>query len=315
MEHYNEKGWMGPMDRLPSSLRTYGEIFGNALGTNEANTLNTTDLPKNLSEIKTEWNSYDLLGNYAYEIKINDSPIRDLIKVGIKYGQIVEGGPHVWYYVFQRADNDTIKYIVSPWYVEKYNDLRDDPTMNYSQITKRCSEYAAQQLAVQQLAAQQQELADEDPVAGLEALLADIALLTESHAGPETLSEALPGDLKLQETRGSSHADAAALRARQRQLKNLSTAAYPSLLDKPDDMARHWATYQDELREREKAREKARAAKEHLIKEGHMTVTPGGGLGGSLGGGRKRRYTKKRKYTKKRRSSKKRRSRTRRRRR
>ena len=80
-------------------------------------------------------------------------------------------------------------------------------------------------------------------------------------------------------------------------------------------MAQHWATYQDELRARRISSEKATAAKEHLIKEGHMTVTPGGGLGATYGGGRKRRYTKKRKYTKKRRSSKKRRSRTRRRRR
>jgi hypothetical protein len=259
MEHYNEKGWMQPMGRLPSSLRTYGEIFGNALGTNEANTLNTTDLPKNLSEIKTEWNSYDLLGNHAYEIKINDSLIRDLIKVSIKYGQIVEGGPHVWYYVFQRVDKDTIKYFVSPWYVQKYDDLIKHSKMNDRQITDECSEYAAQQLAAQQLAAQQQELADEDPVASLEALLEDLANRTEGHAGPETLSDrrAATSDTVMKVVL-PAHADEAA----------------------------------------------ARAASAVLAGTGIAAQSPGGAMYGSMGGGRKRRYTKKIK----RRSSKKRRS-------
>ena len=231
MDVYNKKGWMQPMGRLPSSLRTYGEIFGN-VWVNEANTLNTTDLPKNLSEIKAEWDSYDLLGNHDYEIKINDSPIRDLIKVGIKYGQIVEGGPHVWYYVFKRIDMEHVQFIVSPWYVKKYNDLIKHSTMTSSQITKKCSEYAAQQLATQQLAAQQQELADEDPVAATSDMVMKVVL--PAHTGEA----------------------------------------------------------------------EARAASAVLAGTGIAAEGPGGAMYGSMGGGRKRRYTKKIK----RRSSKKRRS-------
>jgi hypothetical protein len=261
MDVYNKKGWMQPMGILPSSLRTYGEIFGN-VWVNEANTLNTTDLPKNLSEIKAEWDSYDLLGNHDYKIKIYDSPIRDLIKVGIKYGQIVEGGPHVWYYVFKRIDMEHVQFIVSPWYVKKYNDLKDT-TMTSSQITKKCSEYAAQQLATQQLAAQQQELADEDPVAGLDAILDNLKLRTESHAGPETLSDrrAATSDTILKVVLPAHTGEAA-----------------------------------------------ARAASAVLAGTGIAAESPSGEMYGSMGGGRKRRYTKKIK----RRSSKKRRSKKRR---
>ena len=262
MDVYNKKGWMQPMGRLPSSLRTHGEIFGNVWA-NEVNTLNTTDLPKNLSEIKAEWRLYDLLGNHAYEIKINDSLIRDLIKVGIKYGQIVEGGPHVWYYVFKRIDMEHVQFIVSPWYVKKYNDLIKHSTMTDSQITKKCSEYAAQQLATQQLAAQQQELADEDPVAGLEALLGNLNLRTESHAGPETLSDrrAATSDMVMKVVL-PAHTDEAGVRAASAVLAGTGIAA----------------------------------------------ESPSGEMYGSMGGGRKRRYTKKIK----RRSSKKRRSKKRR---
>jgi hypothetical protein len=290
MDVYNKKGWMQPRGRLLSSLRTYGEIFGNALGTNEANTLNTTDLPKDLSEIKTEWELYGLLGNYAYEIKIDDNPIRDLIKVDIKYGQIVEGGPHVWYYVFKRADMEHVQFIVSPWYVKKYNDLKKHPTMTYSQITKECSEYAVQQ---QELAAQMSQeesgitASHEDPMAGLNALLAEVEAVT----GAVTPWNAEEFASRHHPDGGSIGAAASTKTPSRVQLSAGRYGGIPLLpqVKKSDPVLR-----------------------EQLIEGGHMTVTPGGELGGSFGGGRRRRYTKKRKYTKKRRSSKKRRSKKRR---
>ena len=308
MEHYNKKGWMQPMGSLPRSLRTYGEIFGN-VWVNEANTLNTTDLPKNLSEIKTEWNSYDLLGNYAYEIKINDSLIRDLIKVDIKYGQIVEGGPHVWYYVFKRADMELVKFIVSPWYVKKYNDLIKHPTMTDSQIAKKSSEYAAQRLAAQQLAAQQlavqqQELVAqqeaqmsqgesgyEDPMDDLEALLDDLNERTAGHGGPETLSDR---GLAADTASDSGRSHRAQISSGRSGGKTPTRQRAPLL---PTDTMKAAALHP--LNQGEAEAHAAAAARPGLAIQSDRGV-----MYGAVGGGRKRRYTKKIK----RRSSKKRRS-------
>ena len=293
MEHYNRKGWMQPMaGETPSHLRTFGELFGNALGARTDQ--NTTDLLKDVSEIKAEWKSYELIGSSNYEIKINDNPIRDLKKVALKYGPIVEGGPSIWYYVFKRADAERVQFIVSPWYVKKYNNLKDNIEMTDRDITAACSEYVAQQARLaEDTPGGTQGVGYEDPVDGLDALLKEVNDRTKGFAGPETIR-------KLPETRGKDRPHEV----------ELSAGRHGGTTHGGRAPKRHVPQGLVGVPPEEVA---ARAAAVELANTGLPVQSPSGAMYGAIGGSRKRRYTKKiKKRSSKKRRSKKRRSKKRR---